>query len=67
MLTRISKTRVRVRVDGQDAGVFDLERTSSWLEAPLAIPASLVTGEMHIELTNEGPGDFVDFHEWLTQ
>ncbi len=62
-----SRTRVRVRVDGQDAGVFDLERTDSWLEAPLAVPAALVTAEMHVELTNEGPGDFVDFHAWLTQ
>ncbi|HSO35369.1 MAG TPA: hypothetical protein VLT33_22725 [Labilithrix sp.] len=62
-----SKTRIRVRIDGRDAGAFELERTNGWLEVPLAIGGALVTEEMHVELTNDGPGDFVDFHEWLTQ
>lgn len=62
-----SKTRVRVRIDGADAGWLELERTAGWLEVDLAIPAERVRSEMRIELTNEGPGDFVDFHEWLTQ
>ena len=62
-----SKTHVRVTINGQATTGFDFERTDSWTEAPLAIPAALVTEAMVIELTNEGPGDFVDFHEWLTQ
>ena len=60
-------TRVRVRIDGQDAGAIVLERTLGWVEASVAIPAERVTAQMSIELFNEGPGDFVDFHEWLTQ
>ncbi len=62
-----SKTHVRVTINGHATRGFDFERTDSWTEAPLAIPAELVTEEMLVELTNEGPGDFVDFHEWLTQ
>jgi hypothetical protein len=60
-------TRVRVRIDGQDAGAIVLERTLGWVEGAVAIPAERVTAQMHVELVNEGPGDFVDFHEWLTQ
>lgn len=62
-----TKTRVRVRVSGADAGFLELDRASGWVEVPLAIAADRVAPEMRIELTNEGPGDFVDFHEWLTQ
>jgi hypothetical protein len=62
-----SKTRVRVRLDGEDAGFLDLERAEEWVEAVLPIPADRVRPSMRIELVNEGPGDFVDFHEWLTQ
>jgi hypothetical protein len=62
-----SKTHVRVRINGKDAGGFDLERAAEWREVALAIAADQVTTELRIELTNEGPGDFVDFHEWLTQ
>jgi hypothetical protein len=62
-----SKTRVRVRVNGADAGELALQRTGGWVEVALALPAERVTGELRVELTNEGPGDFVDFHDWLTQ
>ena len=62
-----SKTRVRVRIGGADAGMLDFERTQGWVEAVLPIDATRVRSEIRIELTNEGPGDFVDFHEWVTQ
>ncbi|MDB4942708.1 MAG: hypothetical protein JWP97_2242, partial [Labilithrix sp.] len=61
------KTRVRVRLNGQDLGALEMERADGWLEVPLVIPAERITGAMAFELTNEGPGDFVDFHAWLTQ
>lgn len=61
-------TKVRVRVDGQDAGVISLERTDGWKETGLLIGQELVGGEkVHIELTNEGPSDFLDYHLWVTQ
>ena len=62
-----SRTRVRVRIDGVDAGALEFERTSGWVEVALPIPAERVQPSMRVELVNEGPGDLVDFHEWLTQ
>ncbi len=62
-----TKTRVRVRIGTADLGVLELERSAGWVEIALPIPADRVAGEMRLRLTNEGPGDFVDFHEWLTQ
>jgi hypothetical protein len=62
-----SKTRVRVWVNGEEAGELALERTGGWVEIALALPAERVTDELNIVLTNDGPGDFVDFHDWLTQ
>lgn len=60
-------TRVRVRIDGVDSGVLELERTLGWVEVSMPVPVPSVQPAMHIELVNEGPGDFVDFHEWITQ
>ena len=62
-----SKTHVRIKVDGVEAGALDLERSAEWMEVALPIPADRVKTEVRIELTNDGPGDFVDFHQWLTQ
>jgi len=62
-----SATRVRVRISGVDVGTLALERTAGWVEPAITIPGERVTADMRIELTNEGPGDFVDFHAWLTQ
>jgi hypothetical protein len=62
-----SKTRVRIAVDGTDVGTIDLDRTNGWQELVLELPANRVSGTMNIRLTNEGPGDFVDFHSWVTQ
>ena len=62
-----STTRVHVRINGATVGYLDLERAAGWVEIPIDIPPDRVWGAMRVELTNEGPGDFVDFHEWLTQ
>jgi hypothetical protein len=63
-----AKTMVRVRVDGRDLGTIALERTNGWEETGFEIGAEHVGGAtLRIELTNEGPGDFLDYHEWITQ
>jgi hypothetical protein len=63
-----ASTKVRVRVDGRDAGTLDLARKDAWEEVAHLIPPELVTsGSVRIELTNEGPGDFLDYHAWITQ
>jgi hypothetical protein len=63
-----SKAIVRVRVDGRDAGPLELERVGGWEEKAISIGEGFVTNDhLRIELTNEGPGDFVDYHAWITQ
>ena len=62
-----ARARVRVRVDGADVGTLDLDRTDGWVEVSLAIPGDRVQPRLQVQLVNEGPGDFVDFHDWLTQ
>jgi hypothetical protein len=67
-LAQETTTKVRVRVDGQDAGVIDVARTNGWEERGFLVTDRFVRSEsVRIELTNEGPGDFVDFHAWITQ
>jgi hypothetical protein len=62
-----NKTRVRIRIDGQDAGAFDLDSTGGWADTAVPLPAEVVRGSMRVSLTNEGPGDFVDYHLWIIQ
>jgi hypothetical protein len=61
-------TTVRVRVDGNDAGSIELRRSEGWDEIGHLVTEDLVKGaDIRIELTNEGPGDFLDYHLWITQ
>ncbi|MBX3190307.1 MAG: hypothetical protein KF819_25130 [Labilithrix sp.] len=62
-----SATHVRVKVGGTEIGSFDLQRTLGWIEVDVPIPPERVDDEMRLELINDGPGDFVDYHQWLTQ
>jgi hypothetical protein len=61
------RTRVSVRISGVDIGVLRLERTGGWVESSIRIPAERVDAAIRVDLTSEGPGDFADFHTWLTQ
>jgi hypothetical protein len=61
------KARVRVLVDGREAAMLDLEPTGNWEETAVVVPAEHVRGSIRIELANDGPGDFVDYHAWITQ
>ena len=38
-----------------------------WEESVFELPGELVRGSIRVSLTNEGPGDFVDYHVWITQ
>jgi hypothetical protein len=60
--------KVRVHVDGLDAGAMLLERKDAWEEVAHPIPGELVRrADVRVELTNEGPGDFLDYHVWIAQ
>jgi len=62
-----NQTRVRVRIDEQDAGAIELDTSGGWADTPFTLREELVRGSMRVSLTNEGPGDFVDYHVWITQ
>ena len=39
-----------------------------WEETGFPIGEEFVRGaSIRVELTNEGPGDFLDYHAWITQ
>jgi hypothetical protein len=59
--------RVFVRVFGKAIVELELERANGWVEGEVAIPADRVGAEIAIEMWNQGPGDFVDYHTWVTQ
>ncbi len=48
-------------------------RTEAWVEEAVELPAEAIAdaveraGRLDVEVTNEGPSDFVDYHVWLTQ
>jgi hypothetical protein len=60
-------TTVRVRVDGRDVGTMPLPRTDAWEEKAFLIPNEFVQERARVELVNEGPGDFVNYHAWIMQ
>jgi hypothetical protein len=61
------KTRIIVRVNGTPAAALPIERYEGWLEPAVEIPADLVTTDLDVEVFNEGPEDFNDYHVWATQ
>ncbi len=58
---------VRVLVHGALVDTVAFERTDGWVEGVAEIPAEMVGKEIDVELANTGPGDFVDYHAWITQ
>ena len=61
------RAAVRVRVAGGDVTRLDWAPTEGWVDLVAEIPAALVTHAIEIEMANDGPGDFIDYHAWLTQ
>ncbi len=62
-----STSRVILRVNGSPVMQVELVPTEGWVEGAAEIPIARVLPELDIELYNEGPGDFVDYHTWVTQ
>ena len=59
--------RVILRVNGAPVMQLELVPTEGWVEGAAEIPIAHVLPELDIELFNQGPGDFVDYHAWVTQ
>lgn len=60
-------SNVFVRVGGTPIVQLSFEKGVSWVEAVAAIPGEIVGETVDVELWNQGPADFVDYHVWVTQ
>jgi len=58
---------LHVRVNGEALPPLELRHQDGWIEPVLSVPARLVRGTLDVEITNDGPGDFVDYHVWVAQ
>ena len=58
---------VHVRAEGREVDRVAFEPIEGWVEKVATVPADRVEGEIAIELANEGPDDFIDYHVWATQ
>jgi len=56
-----------VRIGGTPAVQLSFEKGAAWVEAVVALPGDRIHGAIDVELWNQGPGDFVDYHVWVTQ
>ncbi len=61
------RATIRVHVGGHEVDRIVFERTEGWVEKIATIPGERVGPEIEIELANDGPDDFVDYHVWATQ
>ncbi|HWL89198.1 MAG TPA: hypothetical protein VNO21_25520 [Polyangiaceae bacterium] len=60
-------SRVLVRAATASLTMLEWEASEGWVEAAFEIPKDKVESEIRIELENQGPGDFVDYHVWIAQ
>jgi hypothetical protein len=44
-----------------------LEPSEGWVEKSIPLPKEVVRTSLRIAFENDGPGDFVDYHVWVTQ
>ena len=63
-----SATTVRVLVGGAEIARVPLEASEGWVERVVTVPVENVDDEqIDVTLANDGPGDFIDYHVWVTQ
>jgi len=60
-------THVIVRANGAPIVELSLEPADGWVEGVATLPPDRVTAVTEMEIANQGPGDFVDYHAWVTQ
>lgn len=63
----VDAATIHVRVNGEVLPEVLLEHRDGWAEPVVSIPARLVRASLEVEITNDGPGDFVDYHAWAAQ
>ncbi len=60
-------SHVFVRVDGKPTVELAFVGGSAWVEAVAEIEGARVGASIEVELWNQGPADFVDYHVWISQ
>ncbi|MEO8876128.1 MAG: hypothetical protein ABI461_11115 [Polyangiaceae bacterium] len=60
-------SNVFVRINGAPLVQLSFEKGVSWVEAVATLPENTVGETIDVELWNQGPADFVDYHVWVTQ
>ena len=63
----VDPATIHVRVNGEALPELALDHTDGWVEPVVAVPARLVGRSLDVEVENDGPGDFVDYHVWAAQ
>jgi hypothetical protein len=58
---------VHVLIGGKEIGRVPLAAANTWLEPVVAVPGDDMGEEIEVTLVNDGPGDFIDYHVWVTQ
>ncbi len=61
------ETTVRILVGGVEIERVPLETNEGWVERVVAVPAEKMTDATEVTIANDGPGDFLDYHVWVTQ
>jgi len=63
----VEETTIHLRVNGEPLPSLRIERHDGWAEPLIRVPAPLVRARLDVEVVNDGPSDFVDFHAWVAQ
>jgi hypothetical protein len=63
----VASTDVLVRIDGRELETLHFTTSEAWVERSVEVPEERVATEMHVELTNRGSEEFIDYHVWVAQ
>ncbi len=63
----VEAATVHVRVNGELLPELPLTHHDGWVEPILLVPGRIVGSTLEVEITNDGAGDFVDYHVWAAQ
>jgi hypothetical protein len=63
----VNATDLVVRVDEHDVDTIHWTAGQGWVEASVEIPEDRVAPELRVELVNQGPEEFFDYHVWVVQ
>jgi len=63
----VANTTIHVRVNGVDLPKLLVTQKDAWVEPSVKVPAALVQSSVDVEVIDDGPNAFVDYHVWIAQ